>query len=61
MRDWFKICAWNAGLLLLALIVIETVLARWFSHAFRSSPGVGTGGIAPSLHETIAGGAGGTM
>jgi hypothetical protein len=51
-----------AGLLLLiviALIVLETALAKLFSHAYRSAPGTAAAGIQPTIHDRAAAGHGG--
>ena len=52
-----------AGLLLLAvlvLVIVETTLARWFSHARRFSRGARSGGFQPTITEAPSGGYTGT-
>ena len=46
-------------LLVLLLIVLETLLARWFSHAWRAGAGGAQGGLRPTMEGRASAGAGG--
>jgi hypothetical protein len=46
-------------LIVLVLIALETVLAKRFSHAYRSAPGTAAAGIQPTIHDRAAAGHGG--
>ncbi len=49
-----------AGILLLiviALVLLETLLARWFSYSYEGEGAVTSGGLRPTIHHSAAGGA----